>query len=74
MVDGQPVESFRANRAFIGLEVPAGTHDVELYYITPGLKQGILLSGMGVISLTVLLIMYRKRKNGGRNGSLSANT
>ena len=74
MVDGQPVESFRANRAFIGLEVPAGTHDVELYYITPGLKQGILLSGMGVISLTVLLIVYRKRKNGGRNGSLSANT
>ena len=74
MVDGQPVKSFRANGAFIGLEVPAGTHDVELYYITPGLKQGILLSGMGVISLTVLLIVYRKRKNGGRNGSLSANT
>lgn len=74
MVDGQPVESFRANRAFIGLEVPAGTHDVELYYITPGLKQGILLSGVGVISLAVLLIVYRKRKNGGRHGSLSANT
>ena len=74
MVDGRPVESFRANRAFIGLEVPAGTHDVELYYITPGLKQGILLSGVGVISLAVLLIVYRKRKNGGRNGSLSANT
>ncbi len=73
MVDGQPVESFRANRAFIGLEVPAGTHDVELYYITPGLKQGILLSGAGLVSLAVLLVVYRKRKNGGQNGSLAAN-
>ena len=73
MVDGQPASSFRANRAFIGLEVPAGTHDVELYYITPGLKQGILLSGAGLLSLAVLLAVFRRRKNGGQDGNLSAN-
>ncbi len=61
-LDGEEVPLYRANTAFMAIEVPSGTHTVELCYWLPGLTVGLLLSGFGVISLLVLIYTNRKRE------------
>ena len=55
---------------FMALEVPAGEHIIGLYYITPGLKAGILLCGLGLLGLAAQLLFYhrRRKKERGRQG------
>ncbi len=48
-VDGQPAEVFRADYLFQAVAVPAGTHEVRLRYASPPLKQGMILSMIGLI-------------------------
>lgn len=69
-VDGARAEPVRANSMFMALEVPAGEHIIGLYYITPGLKQGLMLCGLGVLGLAAQLLLYhrRRRKERGRQG------
>ena len=59
-VDGEKVKIRQANTAWMGLEIPKGTHTVELRYSPPGLTAGIILSIIGVIALVVF---YRKKYN-----------
>ena len=58
-VDGVPVPTVRANSMFTGVMVPAGSHIVYMYYITPGLKLGVLCSGLGVLLLLGLYVVWR---------------
>lgn len=69
-VDGAPAGLRRANSMFMALEVPAGEHIIGLYYITPGLKQGLMLCGLGVLGLAAQLLLYhrRRKKERGRQG------
>ena len=48
-VDGNAEEVLRADHLFQAVRVPAGTHEVRLRYASPPLKQGIILSIIGVI-------------------------
>ena len=61
-VDGARTELRRANSMFMALEIPAGEHIIGLYYITPGLKAGILLCGLGLLGLAAQLLLYRRRR------------
>ena len=62
-VDGQPAEICKTDLAFMGIELAAGEHTVELRYFTPYLGFGILLSGLGwSIFIIWFLIDLRKRK------------
>ena len=58
-VDGQRVKLYRANTAFMGVELPAGEHEVVLRYWIPGLTAGLILSGAGV----VCLVFFRKKQS-----------
>jgi uncharacterized membrane protein YfhO len=49
-VDGKTVPLWRANYAFQSLEVPAGSHQVELRYVDKNFLAGCL------ISMTALLV------------------
>ncbi len=51
-VDGTKVPTYRINDLFVGFEVSAGTHNVELKYVTPGIRLGIGIS-LGCILITV---------------------
>lgn len=53
-IDGKEVPILEADYAFVGLEIKAGEHKVELCYETPGLKMGAVTSFIGI----VLLIVY----------------
>ena len=59
-VDGEEVKLYQANTAFMGVELLAGNHEVELRYWLPGLTVGIILSGIGVICLFALVIYQIK--------------
>lgn len=63
-VDGEKLELVQANIGFMGVELPAGDHKVELKYWPPGMTLGIALSGTGVAGAAVLAFWQRKRKEG----------
>ena len=62
-VDGEEVPLYRVNTGFMGLGVPAGEHTVQLRYRLPGLRAGLLLTGMGAMCAAGLAICCRRRKN-----------
>lgn len=49
-VDGHPVQILAANYAFRGVEVPAGSHTVQLRYRPPGLYLGVMTTVMGLMA------------------------
>lgn len=56
-LDGQEVDIHKGEYAFITLTVPAGKHQVEIIYRTPGMKIGFCISAVG-LALYVLLIIW----------------
>lgn len=64
-IDGQRAEPMRANSMYLAIRVPAGEHAVGFYYVTPGLKQGLLLCGLGALGLAALLAWQRRGKGRG---------
>ena len=63
-VDGEPTQVLLANGRYLGLELPAGRHDVRLHYTTPYLHAGAALSAFGLLltALTVLLTERARRR------------
>lgn len=43
-IDGKPSKVYLVNDLFMGVEVAGGVHDVEFYYVTPGIRAGTLIS------------------------------
>lgn len=59
-VDGEKTDVLRTNVMYMGTFLTAGDHEIELRYCTPYLKLGLLLSGIGVLSFIVYLIVSKK--------------
>jgi len=64
-VDRRPVRLWLANHAFQALEVPAGTHDVKLFYQDHFFLGGVLIS---CLSLAVTLIGFRQSRSSSQGG------
>lgn len=60
MVDGKPGELKKANGLFLGTELEAGTHKVELHYTTPYIRIGACLTLIGLAG--TIGILFRKKK------------
>lgn len=60
-VDGKKIEINSLYDTFISLELSKGVHNVELYYITPGLKLGILISSISLFGYLVYLYFEKKQ-------------
>ena len=52
-IDGVKTEIFRANYLFMGVEVPSGTHKIELFYRPNSFQIGRLLSICGILVVIV---------------------
>lgn len=50
-VDGKPASLLRANFAFRGVHLPAGTHTVAMEYRSPWIKKGFAVSGLCMLLL-----------------------
>lgn len=59
-VDGEKVEVLRANICYSAIALSKGYHEIKLVYSTPYLRTGTLISTIGLICLTVVIIK-RKR-------------
>lgn len=58
-IDGRRTAIYEANDLYMAIEVPEGEHDIMFYYVTPGLRLGVLIS---VITLGFCIYMRKKDK------------
>lgn len=61
-VDGVKTPLLHANTAFMGVELPAGEHTVELRYWMPGLTAGLALTGLGGLCLAGRIVFDCRKK------------
>lgn len=59
-IDGKETKIYTANDLFMGINLPAGNHNIEFRYITPGLKTGALLSLLSLTALLVIAIINKR--------------
>ncbi len=61
LVDGKETDIEVIQKMYVGAWIPAGEHDIELRYVTPGLWKGAIISLVGVIYLVIVMMAFRKR-------------
>lgn len=61
-LDGERVDIQPLYKSFVGLTIPKGEHELEIYYVPPGLYTGLILFVAGI----VLVIIFLKVTNSGR--------
>lgn len=61
-IDGQKVKTKALGKAFLTVKIPKGKHKVELSYISPGFKQGAVLSIIGFIIYILITVLSQKKK------------
>lgn len=66
-VDDEEVDIMKANIGFMAIPLEEGTHTIELFYETPGLKVGAICSLVSFLIIIVNIIYIRKNK---RNGEI----
>ena len=62
LVDGKEAKGVSLEKMYRGVEVSAGRHRIEWLYQPVGLKLGFILSGIGIVLLIWLPILYRRPK------------
>lgn len=53
-VDGTPQEVLRTSTGFLRIAAPAGSHTIELSYVTPGFRPGLALNLCGLLLIARL--------------------
>lgn len=61
-IDGKEQETYVADIAFTGVDIEKGDHTVELKYRPVGFKTELIISGVGIVIFTVILIYQRKKR------------
>ena len=61
-VDNKIVEKQIVNKAFLGFKLDKGNHKIEINYRAPYQRIGLILSIIGVITFTIILI-YEMRSS-----------
>lgn len=62
-VDGNEVSTFIANKYFLGINITKGEHQIEMKYTTPYLKEGLVISIIGILIFGIIIF----RENFGKN-------
>lgn len=68
-IDGKKVDSFAIKDALLGVNVPAGSHTIQLSYTPVGLIKGILLSILSILFLTAFTVLKKRFREGRLDGS-----
>ncbi|WP_455615420.1 YfhO family protein [Eisenbergiella sp.] len=61
-VDGLKTPIYRANIGFMGIPLKQGQHVIKLYYSTPGIKVGGLISTLGLLVFFIVFIREKKER------------
>ena len=62
-VDGEKTETFRSDVMYLAVLIPSGDHHVELRYVTPWLRAGVVLSAATLV-LWIAYEVLKKRTAG----------
>jgi hypothetical protein len=69
-VDGQPAPTVPVDSMSQGVLLEPGHHTIELRYVAPGSRLGLLLSGLSVVAVALLAWEpWRRRRRGGPRGA-----
>lgn len=63
-IDGKKVDYTKVNGSFIGFRIDSGKHYIEIIYEAPLKRISIVFSLIGIISLIIVCLIERRRKNG----------
>jgi len=61
-IDGRRAETQTVNTAFLGAEISAGRHRIEIVYHAPGVFFGKIVSCMGCLCFAVIWVLERRKK------------
>ena len=61
-VDGKAVKTKALGKAFLIVKVPKGKHKVSLTYVSPGFKEGAVLSIAGFAIFILITVFFRRKK------------
>ena len=61
-IDGAPTKVYRTNGFLTGIFVPAGSHRIELRYVSRPLRIGVLLAAGGVLAFALSWFVARRRR------------
>lgn len=61
-IDGRRAETQTVNTAFLGAEISAGRHRIEIVYHAPGVFFGKIVSCMGCLCFAFIWVLERRKK------------
>ena len=61
-IDGKAVKTKALGKAFLTVQIPKGEHRISLTYVSPGFREGAILSIVGFVIFLTLLYLFRKKK------------
>ena len=61
-VDGKETKIYKTNGMYMGILVEKGEHQIELHYVTPGIKIGAMISAAAWILLAVAAVVTVRKK------------
>ncbi len=64
MIDGQEGDYEMVNEGFVGFPITKGDHEVTIIYHSPWLKEGSIISVIGMFMFGIVLIIDYKNKKG----------
>ena len=62
-IDGQDAAVLKANEHYIALCVPTGEHRIDLYYVTPGLEIGTVISAVSFAVFGYVIYHHRRKRS-----------
>ena len=64
-VDGKEVELYNVNTLYMGMKIPAGSHNITLKYTSPGIVVGGIISAIcTLVFLIIVIVRWRSKRNG----------
>lgn len=61
-IDGKKVDTYMLQDAYLGFDVPLGTHEIKLCFYPEKLKEGLIISGVSFILLFLYFMLENKLK------------
>ena len=62
-VDGKKVDILKGNSIGMAIPLKEGKHEIELKYVTPGLKEGLIFSAIG-LSVFMICVCWPSKNKG----------